>query len=63
MSFVPRPAPLQKRVIAGFIDAVFIVVLSGISFAVPLLTRGIVLPMWGVLAVMERAPRRPCSRA
>ena len=27
-------------------------VLSGIAFAVPLLTRGVVLPMWGVLAVM-----------
>lgn len=50
--FVPRPAPIPKRVIAGLIDAAFIVVLSGISFAVPLLTRGIVLPMWGVLAVM-----------
>lgn len=50
--FVPRPAPLQKRVIAGLLDAACIVVLSGISFAVPLLTRGIVLPMWGVLAVM-----------
>ena len=52
MSFVPRPAPMQKRVIAGLLDAACIVVLSGISFAVPLLTRGIVLPMWGVLAVV-----------
>lgn len=52
MNFVPRPAPISKRVIAGLIDAAFIVVLSGISFAIPLLTRGIVLPMWGVLAVM-----------
>ncbi|MDP1827578.1 MAG: RDD family protein [Archangium sp.] len=52
MAFVPRPAPLPKRVIAGLLDFAFILVLSGISFAVPLLTRGIVLPMWGVLAVM-----------
>lgn len=52
MNFVPRPAPLPKRVIAGLLDAAFIVVLSGISFAVPILTRGVVLPMWGVLAVM-----------
>ena len=52
MNFTPRPAPLPKRVVAGLIDAVFIVVLSGVAFAVPLLTRGIVLPMWGVLAVM-----------
>ncbi len=52
MNFVPVPAPLSKRVIAGLIDAAFIVVLSGISFAIPMLTRGIGLPMWGVLAVM-----------
>ncbi len=52
MNFVPVAAPLSKRVIAGLLDAAFIVVLSGISFAVPLLARGIVLPMWGVLAVM-----------
>jgi len=52
MNFTPRPAPLPKRVVAGLIDAAFIVVLSGIAFAVPLFTRGIVLPMWGVLAVM-----------
>ena len=52
MNFVPRPAPLQKRVVAGLIDAACIVVLCGISFAVPLVTRGVVLPMWGVLAVM-----------
>ncbi len=52
MTFVPRPAPLSKRVIAGLIDAAFIVVLSGISFVAPLVLRGLVLPMWGVLAVM-----------
>ena len=52
MNFTPRPAPIPKRVVAGLIDTAFIVVLSGIAFAVPILTRGIVLPMWGVLAVM-----------
>ena len=52
MNFVPRPAPLQKRVVAGLIDAACIGVLCGISFTVPLVTRGVVLPMWGVLAVM-----------
>ena len=52
MNFAPRPAPIPKRVVAGLIDTAFIVVLSGIAFAVPILTRGIVLPMWGVLAVM-----------
>ncbi len=52
MNFAPVPAPLSKRVIAGLLDAAIIVVLSGISFAVPMLTRGIGLPMWGVLAVM-----------
>lgn len=52
MSFVPRPAPLPRRVVAGLLDAAFIVVLSGIAFTVPLVTRGVVLPMWGVLAVM-----------
>ena len=52
MNFVPVPAPLPKRVIAGLLDAAIIGVLSGISFAVPMLTRGIGLPMWGVLAVM-----------
>ncbi len=52
MNFTPRPAPLPRRVVAGLIDAVFIAVLSGIAFAIPLLTRGVVLPMWGVLAVM-----------
>jgi uncharacterized RDD family membrane protein YckC len=52
MNFVPRPAPISKRVIAGLLDAAFIVVLSGIATAVPLVLRGVVLPMWGVLAVM-----------
>lgn len=52
MQFVPRPVQISTRVIAGLIDFSAIVVLSALSFAIPLLTRGIVLPMWGVLAVM-----------
>lgn len=52
MNFVPRPAPIPKRVLAGAIDAACIIVLAGISFVAPLLTKGIVLPMWGVLAVL-----------
>jgi uncharacterized RDD family membrane protein YckC len=52
MNFVPRPAPIPKRVLAGAIDAACIIVLAGISFVAPLLTKGVVLPMWGVLAVL-----------
>lgn len=52
MNFTPKPAPLQKRVMAGIIDAAFIIVLGAVSFLVPLLSRGIALPMWGVLAVL-----------
>lgn len=50
--FAPKPPPLQKRVIAGLIDAAFITVFSGISFVMPLMLKGIVLPMWGVLVVL-----------
>ena len=52
MHFVPRPAPINKRVIAGFIDAACVVVLSAIAFVAPLARGGLALPMWGVLAVM-----------
>lgn len=52
MNFVPKPAPISKRVTAGFIDAAFLSVLSGITFVAPLMLKGIVLPMWGVLAVL-----------
>ncbi|MFZ5441149.1 MAG: RDD family protein [Myxococcota bacterium] len=52
MTFVPRPAPLSRRIVAGLIDGACIVVLSGISFVVPLVAWRLVLPMWGVLAVM-----------
>jgi uncharacterized RDD family membrane protein YckC len=52
MAFTPKPAPISKRVTAGFIDSAFLAVLSGITFVVPLMVKGIVLPMWGVLAVL-----------
>lgn len=52
MNFTPRPAPLPKRVAAGAIDAALIGLLCALSFAGPMLLRGVVLPMWGVLAVM-----------
>lgn len=46
------PAPLATRAIAGAIDGFVIVVLSAISILVPLFTRGVVVPMWGVLVVL-----------
>lgn len=46
------PAPLAKRALAGAIDGFVIVVLCGITFFVPLFTRGFVIPMWGVLVVL-----------
>jgi uncharacterized RDD family membrane protein YckC len=52
MNFTPKPAPIAKRVTAGFIDAAFLAVLSGITFVMPLMLWGIVLPMWGVLTVL-----------
>lgn len=45
-------APLQSRVIAGAIDTVILVLLSCTYFVVPMWLRGVVLPMWGVLAAM-----------
>lgn len=47
-----RPAPLPKRVFAGAIDTFVIGVLCVASFTVPMVLRGVSLPMWGVLAVM-----------
>ncbi len=38
--------------LAGAIDGAAVLVLSMVSFVVPMLMLGIVLPMWGVLAVM-----------
>ncbi|MGV3622102.1 MAG: RDD family protein [Archangium sp.] len=49
---VVTPAPIASRAIAGAIDGFVIVVLSAISILVPLFTRGIVVPMWGVLVVL-----------
>lgn len=45
-------APLSRRVLAGLIDGSALVVLSMVTFIVPMKLLGVVLPMWGVLAVM-----------
>ncbi|MBM4779102.1 MAG: tetratricopeptide repeat protein [Archangiaceae bacterium] len=45
-------APLSRRVLAGLIDGVALVLLSVLAFLVPMKLLGVVLPMWGVLAVM-----------
>lgn len=47
-----RTAPLATRVVAGAFDAAAIALLCGVTFVGPLYLRGVVLPMWGVLAVM-----------
>lgn len=46
------PAPVGARAIAGAIDTAVVLALCGVYFLVPLLTRGLVLPMWGVLAAI-----------
>ena len=47
------PAPIDKRVFSGVFDFVAVAGISAAYFLVPLLTRGLVLPMWGVfLAVV-----------
>lgn len=46
------PAPLSRRVLAGVFDGVAIVLLSLACFLVPMVLRGVVLPMWGVLAAL-----------
>jgi uncharacterized RDD family membrane protein YckC/thioredoxin-like negative regulator of GroEL len=46
------PAPLEKRIFAGAIDAAALIALCAAYFLVPVLTLGIVLPMWGVLAAI-----------
>lgn len=45
-------APLSRRVLAGLIDGSALVLLSMVTFIVPMKLLGVVLPMWGVLAVM-----------
>jgi len=44
------PTPLGKRLGAGVIDALLLSGLSAAYFLVPLLTSGLAVPMWGVLA-------------
>jgi tetratricopeptide (TPR) repeat protein len=46
------PAPLDKRIVAGAFDAVALLGLCAAYFLVPVLTLGVVLPMWGVLAAI-----------
>src|SRR5688572_25077131 len=46
------PAQLERRVMAGLLDGVVLVALCAAYFLVPVLTLGIVLPMWGVLAAI-----------
>jgi tetratricopeptide (TPR) repeat protein/uncharacterized RDD family membrane protein YckC len=46
------PAPLGKRVAAAVIDGILLVVLCIGTFIAPLLMRGFVVPMWGVLVVL-----------
>ncbi len=45
-------APLSRRVLAGLIDGVAMVLLATLAFLVPVKVLGVALPMWGVLAVM-----------
>lgn len=46
------PAPLGPRIVAGVVDTAIVFALCGAYFLIPLLTRGLVLPMWGVLAAV-----------
>ncbi len=52
MNATLSPAPLGRRIVAGAIDAVLLSLLTGAYFLVPLLSTGIVVPMWGVLAAI-----------
>lgn len=47
-----KPAPLQRRVLAGLFDAAAVILLSLACFLVPMVLRGVGLPMWGVLAAV-----------
>jgi tetratricopeptide (TPR) repeat protein/uncharacterized RDD family membrane protein YckC len=46
----PSPALLGRRIRAGLLDAVLLTAICSGLVLVPLLTTGLVLPMWGVLA-------------
>jgi len=43
------PAPISRRFLCGLLDGVAVTALSALYFLVPMLLRGVVLPMWGVL--------------
>jgi uncharacterized RDD family membrane protein YckC/thioredoxin-like negative regulator of GroEL len=49
---VQPTAALNRRFIAGAIDALILGLLCLVLFLFPLVTRGLVLPMWGVLAAV-----------
>ncbi|MBK7864405.1 MAG: RDD family protein [Archangiaceae bacterium] len=46
------PAVLERRVLAGLIDGAVLMALCAAYFLVPVMTLGVVLPMWGVLAAV-----------
>lgn len=46
------PAPLGPRILAGALDTCIVLAMCVLYFLIPLLTRGLVLPMWGVLAAV-----------
>ncbi len=46
------PAPLKRRALAGAVDFAAVVFISLVYFVAPILLRGLVLPMWGVLLAM-----------
>ncbi|MBL8951841.1 MAG: RDD family protein [Myxococcaceae bacterium] len=52
MSVDLSPAQLDRRVMAGALDGVVLVALCAAYFLLPVLTLGVVLPMWGVLAAI-----------
>jgi len=46
------PAQLERRVMAGVFDGVVLLALCAAYFLVPVVTLGVTLPMWGVLAAI-----------
>lgn len=46
------PAQLERRVSAGIFDGVVLLALCAAYFLVPVVTLGVTLPMWGVLAAI-----------
>lgn len=46
------PPPLERRVMAGLFDGVVLLAVCAAYFLIPVLTLGVTLPMWGVLAAI-----------